>query len=441
MDKSGITKTWSKRPSPRLAVFAAVAGLVLAALTAADQVNWPAALALWIAVSLGAILLLRSSPRPFAGDDNISRDDARAPAARALTVPPTAGGLGSYRALLQSLPDPVLIIGGDGQILFDNDAARDLFGQALTGRSVAVLRQPDLLEAIEMVLEGSPIDSMDFSLPGKVALHMNARLSLIVEAEDGAADERQVILVLRDTTEIRQSERMRGDFVANVSHELRSPLASISGFVETLRGPARQDEEARDRFLAIMAEQSERMTNLIEDLLSLSRIELKEHQPPTTQVDLRDVVATVVEGLTLRAEEKDIDLRPTFGAATTIRGDRQELLQLVQNLVDNAIKYARPGSQVTITLGPEELDLRDEPDQGPANIVFSVNNRGDTIPREELPRLTERFYRVDAARSRALGGTGLGLAIVKHVANRHRAELGFTSSDSDGTTATCRFPL
>jgi two-component system phosphate regulon sensor histidine kinase PhoR len=244
-------------------------------------------------------------------------------------------------------------------------------------------------------------------------------------------------VLLHDVTAARRSDRMRADFVANASHELRTPLASLLGFVETLRGPARDDAEARERFLGIMHEQATRMARLIDDLLSLSRIEMNEHVPPTGRVDIAEALRRVAETLQQKAAARGMrieldapeDLPPVVG-------DADELAQLFQNLVDNAVKYGRPETKVRVAARRSERSLPG----APASIEVGVADEGEGIAREHLPRLTERFYRVDTARSRAAGGTGLGLAIVKHIVGRHRGALEIESERGRGSTFTVRLP-
>jgi two-component system phosphate regulon sensor histidine kinase PhoR len=250
---------------------------------------------------------------------------------------------------------------------------------------------------------------------------------------------------------------MRADFVANASHELRTPLATLLGFVETLRGPARDDAAARERFLAIMHEQTQRMARLVADLLSLSRIELNEHTPPIGRVLLGEVVRTIIDSLELKAADKRmaivVDAPPPGGEAPIrlddlppVSGDDDELSQVFQNLIDNAIKYGRTDSTIRIAswlVAPRATADAALPaprlDQ-PA-VAIAVMDEGEGIAREHVPRLTERFYRIDTARSRALGGTGLGLAIVKHILNRHRGALDIDSMVGQGSTFTVYLPL
>jgi len=225
---------------------------------------------------------------------------------------------------------------------------------------------------------------------------------------------------------------MRADFVANVSHELRTPLSSLLGFVETLRGPARDDKEAQEKFLTIMHEQAERMSRLIEDLLSLSRIEMDEHTRPRGRVDVRHVLGNVKDMLSMKAAARRMRIELQIPEATApLPGDADQLTQVFQNLIDNALKYGREGTAVEVTVsGPAEGELS-----------VSVSDQGEGIAPEHLPRLTERFYRVDAARSRQLGGTGLGLAIVKHIVNRHRGHLSVESTRGEGSRFTVTLPV
>ncbi len=263
-------------------------------------------------------------------------------------------------------------------------------------------------------------------------------------------DQRLALLVMRDETDSRRMERMRADFLANASHELRTPLASLTGFIETLRGPAKDDEGARDKFLNIMATQADRMGRLIQDLLSLSRIELNEHVPPAGEADLVLAVRDVTEGLSLIAAEKGVSLKVTAPkpGLYPIIGDRDQILQVVQNLVDNALKYAPRSSEVTIDVDFDRTMQQAMVGSDPAaaklvllrpdrNVhdhyaVVRVRDGGPGIRREFLPRLAERFYRVEGQKSGDRLGTGLGLAIVKHIINRHRGGLVVESVSQPG---------
>ena len=230
---------------------------------------------------------------------------------------------------------------------------------------------------------------------------------------------------------------MRADFIANASHELRTPLTTLTGFIETLRGPAREDAEARERFLAIMHEQAARMIRLVEDLLSLSRIELNEHVMPQGRVALSPLLRHLADTLELRAGKRDMSIRLDLPSdLPEVLGDRDELAQVFQNLVDNGIKYGRAGSEITVAAATGVRPSYGS-DAGDSPFVsVAVRDCGEGIAREHLPRLTERFYRVDTARSREMGGTGLGLAIVKHILNRHRGFLDIESTPGTGSVFT-----
>ena len=227
-----------------------------------------------------------------------------------------------------------------------------------------------------------------------------------------------LLMTFHDLTPLRRVEEMRADFVANASHELRTPLAALLGFIETCRAPAKDDPAAREKFLAIMQAQATRMARLIDDLLSLSRIELNAHLRPDTPVDLAPIVRQVVDGLQTLARDRGVEIKVTAPAEPLIvLGDRDELIRVFENLVENALKYGAAGKRVDITLA------RSQTRAGAPEARVAVRDYGPGIAPEHLPRLTERFYRVDVAESRAQGGTGLGLALVKHILNRHGGRL------------------
>ena len=336
-------------------------------------------------------------------------------------------------AILGGLPDPLITLSGDRRVLRINEAAAGLLGRNLEGRDLALaLRHPGALEAVDEVLAGVAVNrEVEFALRLPQTRDFSLRVVALPRVEgDGSA----AILMLHELTAVKRSEQMRADFVANASHELRTPLATLIGFIETLQGPARDDPAARARFLGIMQQQAERMARLIRDLLSLSQIELNEHTPPQGRVDLTAVLSNVVEMLEMQAATKgvrvEIDAPEVIPAAI---GERDELTQVFQNLVDNAIKYGRPNTTIEVVIRAQAAPAPG-PGKGPMPAVMvSVRDHGEGIAREHLPRLTERFYRVDSARSRALGGTGLGLAIVKHIVNRHRGALTIDSTLGEGS--------
>ena len=346
--------------------------------------------------------------------------------------------LQSNRAIVDTLPDPLITVAHDRRILKANPAATALLGEIGPGRDlISFLRNPLLIEAVQQALDGAKsgqeggIRVVEFTQPGPVERILSARVAALDSpAPDGTA----AIVSLHDITAIRRADQLRADFVANASHELRTPLSSLIGFIETLRGPAADDDEARRRFLDIMHAQGNRMARLVADLLSLSRIELNEHSVPTGQVDLPKLLRGVADALQLKAAGRDmrIEIEVPAGAEALppAQGDADELAQVFQNLIDNAIKYGRRGTPVSVT-----LSLQPPPAGRPRGRMLSVAiaDQGEGIAREHLARLTERFYRIDAARSRDLGGTGLGLAIVKHIVSRHRGRLEIASEPGKGS--------
>ncbi len=299
----------------------------------------------------------------------------------------------------------------------------------------AVLRHPDLRTAIDRALASGAAETAEVTLPVPVPREVHAA---VVPMERPISSGGRAVVVLSDRTRERAVERMRADFVANVSHELRTPLASLIGFIDTLRGPAADDPPAQQRFLAIMAEQAARMNRLIDDLLSLSRIELVEHQPPLGIVELRDLTMRLVAGLEPRLRERSVTLDVRMSEdLPQVAGDADQLTQVLQNLLDNAAKYGREGGSVRLAITAAVPGAQWPTRPG---VLLAVTDQGTGIPREHLPRLTERFYRVDTGRSRAAGGTGLGLAIVKHIVNRHRGQLLIESEEGIGTTVSVWLP-
>jgi two-component system, OmpR family, phosphate regulon sensor histidine kinase PhoR len=328
-------------------------------------------------------------------------------------------------AIIETLPDPLLVLGADRAVKRTNLAARTAFG----GDLQAVLRQPALRDAIGRALaaDGGPVQ-VEFALPVPVPRDV---VATVLPLDPPLPDGGRVILVLSDRTRERALERMRADFVANASHELRTPLASLIGFIETLRGPAREDAPARERFLGIMAEQAERMNRLIADLLSLSRVELSEHQAPAERVELRALVDRMLAELEPRRLQRRMHMELSAPEALPqVLGDPDQLMQVLQNLLDNAVKYGAEAGCVRVRL--EAVSGGRWPAR--LGVLLSVTDDGPGIAKIHLPRLTERFYRVDKGRSRAVGGTGLGLAIVKHVVNRHRGQLVIDSEEGKGAS-------
>jgi two-component system phosphate regulon sensor histidine kinase PhoR len=337
-------------------------------------------------------------------------------------------------ALLQAMPMAVVLIGRDGRIAAANDPAERLFGPRLVGRPHAfVLRQPDLDEAISAALSGIQPGPVRLVLTGPASESV-FRVNVTPVDGEGRAG---VLCAFADITGEERIGQMRRDFVANVSHELRTPLTALLGFIETLRGAARDDPAARDRFLGIMASEAGRMNRLVRDLLSLSRVEAEERVRPTQAVDVAALAASAIASLRPVAETARVDLSLVGGGEpAVVPGDADQIAQVLQNLIENAIKYGGAGGRVRVTLerGREEPWLR------VPGLAVSVSDSGEGIDPIHLPRLTERFYRVDTHRSREQGGTGLGLAIVKHIVNRHRGRLRIDSEPGQGSTFTVVLP-
>jgi two-component system phosphate regulon sensor histidine kinase PhoR len=327
-------------------------------------------------------------------------------------------------ALLERLPDPLLRLDKAGVITWRNASAVSAFG----GETAALLRHPDMRAALaEAARSGEPVRK-----PIVLAVPVPRDLDATIIPAGGP-----IYVLVTDRTRERSIEKMRADFVANSSHELRTPLASLIGFIETLRGPAADDPEAQQRFLGIMDEQAQRMQRVIADLLSLSRIEITEHQAPENLLLLPPVLERVAAGMEPMLETNNTRLDVTIPPdLPRIPADADQLAQVFTNLLDNAIKYGKRGGTIKLNAAPAGNDPRFEPH----GVIISVADDGPGIAREHIPRLTERFYRVDKGRSRAVGGTGLGLAIVKHVVNRHRGRLVIDSTIGQGTIFTIWLP-
>lgn len=340
------------------------------------------------------------------------------------------------RRILDELPDPVILLNASRNIISANQAARKLFNITEMGRDLTIaLRHPAVLDAVDASLAGSTPDPVEFELSAGVPVTFEVQVAAVPRPND--EDGVRVVILLHDVTGTKRVDEVRADFVANVSHELRSPLAALAGFIETLSGPAKDDPAAREKFLGIMNNEAQRMTRLIEDLLSLSRVEANEHIRPEDEVEIETVVGEVVDAYSNRCTESgnsiDVDLPDDL---PSVLGDHDQLSQVFQNLVDNALKYGGPGKPVRVTASPVER----LPESGTHGVAVSVQDQGDGIPTDHIPRLTERFYRVDKARSRGLGGTGLGLAIVKHIVSRHRGHILIESTPDSGSTFTVTVP-
>jgi len=346
-------------------------------------------------------------------------------------------------ALLDAMPDPALLVGQDRRILLANPAARELFSAPLTGASaLSYLRQPEPAAALDRALAslaegarghpGFEARMFQTSPTRETVLRLTA---VPLVPEQGLPG---VLVTLRDISHVEEAEQQRRDFVANVSHEMRSPLTVLAGFIETLKGPARNDPAATAQFLDIMEREAQRMSRLVSDLLSLSRVEAEEKVRPRTPVSLSEVLRATLAALRPQIDDAGlvVDFRD-LPEAPTIPGDRDQLVQVFHNLIENALKYGASGGRIEVSL--DRVDsLPGLP--GPVLKVL-VRDHGDGIDAIHLPRLTERFYRVDGHRSRAMGGTGLGLAIVKHIINRHRGKFTIRSTRGEGSTFAVALPI
>lgn len=346
--------------------------------------------------------------------------------------------------VFDSLPQALLLLDDARHVLRVNAFARELIGMDPVGADLsAAFRDPRVLTATDEVLRTKEQRAVSLAVPDPVDRFFQVE---IVPFAQPTADGATVLVALYDLTERRRAEQMRADFVANASHELRTPLATLIGFIETLRGPARDDRAAQEKFLALMHEQAARMSRLVQDLLSLSAIELVEHTPPDAPASIAEIVRSVTAALQLAADKKHMKIRTEIaGDLNPVAGDADQLAQLFQNLVDNAIKYGRKGTEIRVAVRradqpPPALARAVRERAAPGVVWISVTDQGEVIPAEHIPRLTERFYRVDTARSRAVGGTGLGLAIVKHIVNRHRGLLEIASEEDVGSTFSVCLP-
>ena len=340
-------------------------------------------------------------------------------------------------SLIGGLPGPAIVLDRDGRVIALNEAATAIAPALRRGEPALItLRMPELVDAIRRASKRREPQRVEFfeRVPHDRWFEAFVTPVRLATGGDGYSD--ILLMTFNDLSPLRRVEEMRADFIANASHELRTPLAALLGFIETLQGTAKDDPAAREKFLAIMQGQATRMARLIDDLLSLSRIELNVHLPPNMPVDLAPIVRQVVDGLQTLARDREVEIKVTAPAEPLIvLGDRDELVRALENLVENALKYGAAGKRVDITL------MRAQTRAGAPEARIAVRDYGPGIAPEHLPRLTERFYRVDVADSRAQGGTGLGLALVKHVLNRHGGRLSIESTLGAGASFTMQLPL
>jgi two-component system, OmpR family, phosphate regulon sensor histidine kinase PhoR len=393
--------------------------LAIAAFAASGAIGWLSGALLYLIIALAAALPRRSRSMRLAARQKAPAMDWR----QAIALP------------LQAMDEPAYLLRVDGTVKFQNEAAEALFGVSepnthLSGR----IRSPAILGMVQQAMEDDEPRSVDHSERVPSERWFQVRCAPIAGAPARDHSGKLYLLTFRDMTEARRMDRMRSDFVANASHELRTPLASLTGFIETIKGPAKNDRDAQARFLDIMYEQATRMTRLVDDLMSLSRLEMKTHVAPTDRVDLNRLVAHVTDSMKPLAAEMGVTVALTVpDERVVIQGDRDELIQVLQNLIENACKYGQSGGRVDVAVDVLPTD------EGYGSAELRVRDYGPGIAPEHVPRLTERFYRVDIESSRSKRGTGLGLAIVKHILTRHRTRLVVQSTLGEGTTFIVRF--
>lgn len=341
-------------------------------------------------------------------------------------------GIKYYKSISEALQFPAYVLNANGTIIYSNAAAINAFGSSMPGEKIYIrFRQPEIRRLIEKAIASENPVTGEYHVP----IPDDRWFAVEVAAIPHLGKERDVPLFLlgfHDLTEAKRTDQMRSDFIANASHELRTPLASLQGYIETIKGPARNDDKAIDRFSDIMLDQAQRMTRLVNDLLSLSRIEMQSHVRPSEVVDLTEIVASVVDALANMAETSNVKIEFDHIDPVKIIGDRDGLLQVFQNLIENACKYGEEGERVIVKIDHDIVS---------SHVMVSVRDFGPGIAIEDQQRITERFYRVDVARSRAKQGTGLGLAIVKHILNRHMTKLGIESKPNEGACFYIRFPV
>ncbi len=334
--------------------------------------------------------------------------------------------------LIAGLPEPAIILTSTGAVIAFNGKAAEAYEGLKADRHIsAVIRHPNILDAVARCGPEEPYHTVTYSERVPLARRVAATVSWCsADGKRRPASDPAILLFLKDLSEQERLDEMRRDFIAYASHELKTPLASLKGFIETLQGPARDDAAARDRFLRIMLQQAERMSRLIDNLLSLSRVEMRAHLRPQSPVDIADVLRHAAQSLEPLAKQSQVSLLVASPQGEAfVLGDRDELIQLFQNLIHNAIKYGKPGCEVRVSM------VRDMAPAG-ARLSISVTDNGPGIAPRHLPRLTERFYRASEGAAAEKSGTGLGLAIVEQVVNRHRGELKITSELGKGSTFT-----
>jgi two-component system, OmpR family, phosphate regulon sensor histidine kinase PhoR len=403
------------------AIILLVAGLALAVLVALDELSPLRASVVFACIAAAALVPWRLH------NAVASREDVRG-------VNPVETA--AVSAVVAGMPDPAVLLDRAGRVIHLNAAAAQLAPALRKGELAQfALRSPEIITALREAIATSETRRATYLDNVPVDRWMELIVTPVPVPTLFGGTDKCMLMTFHDQTPLRRVEEMRADFVANASHELRTPLAALSGFIDTLQGPAKEDAKARERFLGIMHTQATRMARLIDDLLSLSRVELSAHVRPDTLVDIVPIIRQVADGLELLARERQVSIDTDLpDAPVVIAGDREELLRVFENLIENALKYGASGGKVVVSL------ISAVSGEGVPEFRAIVRDFGPGIAPEHLPRLTERFYRVDVGDSRAQGGTGLGLSLVKHIVNRHRGRLLIESVLKKGATFTACFP-
>ncbi|HET7889601.1 MAG TPA: ATP-binding protein [Bradyrhizobium sp.] len=403
------------------AIILLAAAIALSAVVVLGELSLLRAAAIFVCIAAAALVPWRLH------DATMSREDVRG-------VNPVESA--AVAAVVAGMPDPAVLLDRAGRVIHLNAAAAQL-APALRKNELAqfALRSPEIITALREAIATTETRRATYLDHAPVDRWMELVIIPVPVPTLFGGTDKCMLMTFHDQTPLRRVEEMRADFVANASHELRTPLAALSGFIDTLQGPARDDPKARERFLGIMHSQATRMARLIDDLLSLSRVELSAHVRPDTLVDIVPIIRQVVDGLEPLARERQVEVNVDLPETPAwIAGDREELMRLFENLVENALKYGASGGRVNVSL------IAAISSEGQPELRVLVRDFGPGIAPEHLPRLTERFYRVDVGDSRAQGGTGLGLSLVKHIVNRHRGRLLIESVLKQGATFTACFP-
>ncbi len=404
------------------AIILLVAALALAVVVAFGELSAAGGLAVFICIAAAALVPWRLHNAAASREEVRGINPVEAPA---------------VAAVVAGMPDPAVLLDRAGRVLHLNSAAAQL-APALRKNELAqfALRSPEIINALREAIATTEPRRATYLEHVPVDRWMELTITPVVVPTLFGGTDKCMLMTFHDQTPLRRVEEMRADFVANASHELRTPLAALSGFIDTLQGQAKDDPKARERFLSIMHAQATRMARLIDDLLSLSRVELSAHVRPDALVDIVPIIRQVADGLEPLANERQVVVEVSLpDAPVMIAGDREELLSVFENLIENALKYGASGGKIIVS-----LTTANTANGGPPEVRVAVRDFGPGIAPEHLPRLTERFYRVDVGDSRAQGGTGLGLSLVKHILNRHHGRLLIESVPKQGATFTACFP-